>query len=194
VLCVKEMSEEAASQEPERADGGQGVRTVVLVLVLAAGFAFIPKVMSGLGQPAMSEEAPELAAPVVANALTPDQKHIKLSELRGHPVVLDFWATWCGPCQATSPIVNSIAQRYRDKGLVVLGVNTSDERGLAERYAAKKGLTFPILFDDGNVNAHRYKVENLPTLFVISKEGKIVAVRHGITSDADLDRLVKQVL
>lgn len=193
------MTESAA--EPERDDESSeregGVRNVVLVLTLAAGFAFIPRVMQGLGKPAMNAEAPDFAGAIVANAAnapTPEQRTVKLSELRGRPVILDFWATWCGPCQAESPIVNGVAQRYRDRGLVVLGVNTSDERGLAERFVAKKGLTFPIVFDERNDIARSYQVENLPTLVVISKEGKIVAVRRGITSDADLDRLARQVL
>jgi thiol-disulfide isomerase/thioredoxin len=109
-------------------------------------------------------------------------------------VFVDFWATWCGPCQAELPIVNGIAQRFKDRGLVVVGVNTSDEPGLGEVLARKKGLTFPIVYDEGNDVARSFRVGNLPTLVVVSKEGTIVAVRQGITSDADLERLVRQVL
>ena len=92
------------------------------------------------------------------------------------------------------PVVNSIAQRLKERGLVGVGVNTSDEPGLAEVYARRKKLAFPIAYDDANTVARKYHVENLPTLVLVSKEGKIVAVRHGITSDADLDRLVRGVL
>lgn len=173
---------------------GETLRTAIIVVALALGFAFLPKLTNGCGAPEMTEDAPEFTGRVVANGLTADQQNVKLSELRGHPVILDFWATWCGPCQAESPIVNSISQRFRDQGLVVIGVNTSDERGLAERFAMKKGLTFPIVYDEQNVIARKYKVDNLPTLVVISKEGKFVAIRHGITSDSDLERLVKKVL
>jgi thiol-disulfide isomerase/thioredoxin len=133
--------------------------------------------------------APDAPAGPVSEKTT-----MTMSALRGHPVVLDFWATWCGPCQAEAPIVNGIAQRFKDRGLVVIGVNTSDAEGLAARFAIKKGLTFPIVFDDGNAIANKYRVDNLPTLIVVSKEGKMVAVRHGVTSDAELERLVRQVL
>ncbi len=92
------------------------------------------------------------------------------------------------------PIVNGIAQRFKDRGLVVVGVNTSDERGLAERFVARRGVSFPIVYDEGNSVAHSFRVDNLPTLVVVSKTGKIVAIRHGITSDSDLERLVRQVL
>lgn len=166
----------------------------LVVLALAAGFAFVPRATASCGKTSGTEEAPDFTAAVVANGLEPDQKTLTMSALRGHPVVLDFWATWCGPCQAESPIVNGIAQRFKDKGLVVVGVNTSDAEGLAAKYAKIKGLTFPMVYDDNNTIANKYKVDNLPTLIVVSKEGKIVAVRHGVTSDADLERLVRQVL
>jgi thiol-disulfide isomerase/thioredoxin len=174
--------------------GSDATRTIVIVVVLAAGFALLPRAMKALSFQAEGREAPDFTAPIVANAAGADQTKLTLSELRGKAVILDFWATWCGPCQAETPIVNGVAQRYRDKGLVVVGVNTSDSPGLAEKYAKHKGLVFPIVFDVENQVAHHFGVDNLPTLIVLSKEGKIVAVRHGITSDADLDHLVKQVL
>jgi thiol-disulfide isomerase/thioredoxin len=167
---------------------------VLVVLALAAGFAFVPRLTNGCGKASGTEEAPDFTAALVANPIEPGQTTLTLAALRGHPVVLDFWATWCGPCQAESPIVNGIAQRFKDKGLVVVGVNTSDAEGLAAKYAAKKGLTFPMVYDEGNLIATKYRVDNLPTLIVVSKEGKIVAVRHGVTSDSDLERLVRQVL
>jgi len=170
------------------------LRMTLVIVALAAGFAFVPRVTQSCGKASGTEEAPDFTASVVANAPDKAQPTITMSALRGHPVVLDFWATWCGPCQAEAPIVNGLAQRFKDKGLVVIGVNTSDAEGLAARYAAKKGLSFPIVYDEGNAIANKYRVDNLPTLIVVSKEGKMVAVRHGVTSDADLERLVRQVL
>jgi thiol-disulfide isomerase/thioredoxin len=140
------------------------------------------------------EDAPEFTAPIVANAPEPEQKTLSLASLRGHPVVLDFWATWCAPCRAETPIVNGIAQRFKDRGLVVVGVNTSDEPGLAEAYVRAKGLVFPIVFDEHNRVASQFRADTLPTLVVVSKTGKIVAVRHGLTSETDLERLVRSVL
>ena len=171
-------------------------RLATVVLVLAAGFALVPRLTASCGKASGTEEGADFTASVVANPLEPAQKTLTLSSLRGRPVILDFWATWCGPCQAEAPIVNGIAQRFKDKGLVVVGVNTSDAAGrlLAPAFATRKGLTFPIVFDDEDAIAHKYQVESLPTLIVLSKEGKIVAVRRGVTGDADLERLVRQVL
>jgi thiol-disulfide isomerase/thioredoxin len=177
--------------EAERS--GDTSRTIVIVVVLAAGFALLPRAMKALSFQPEGKEAPDFTAAVVANG-SEGQTKLTLSELRGKPVILDFWATWCRPCQAETPIVNGVAQRYKDKGLVVVGVNTSDTRGLAEKYAKSKNLVFPIVYDDENEVAKHFGVDNLPTLIVVSKEGKIVAVRHGITSDADLDQIVKKVL
>jgi len=167
---------------------------ILVVLALAAGFVFVPRVTQSCNSSAANEPAPDFTASVIANPPEAGQTSITLSALRGRPVILDFWATWCGPCQAEAPIVNGIATRFKDKGLVVVGVNTSDAQGLAEVFVRKKGLSFPIVFDEGNDVAHKFRVENLPTLIVVSKEGKVHAVRHGITSDSDLERLVRQVL
>jgi cytochrome c biogenesis protein CcmG/thiol:disulfide interchange protein DsbE len=182
------------SPAADRADRAHIARMALVVIGLAAGFAFVPRATAGCGKASGTEEAPDFTATIVANPIEPGQTTLDMGKLRGHPVVLDFWATWCGPCQAEAPIVNALSQRFKDKGLVVIGVNTSDAEGLAARYAAKKNLSFPIVYDADNTIANKYRVDNLPTLIVISKDGKMVAVRHGVTSDADLERLVRQVL
>lgn len=194
------MAETATPSDPGKgaasADGSraQAFRTLPVIVALAAGFALLPRFTQSCGTASGNQEAPDFTASVVANAPDPTEHSLTMSKLRGHPVILDFWATWCGPCQAQSPIVNGISQRFKDKGLVVVGVNTSDADGLAAKFAKKKSLLFPMVYDDGNSIARKYGVDNLPTLVVVSKEGKIVAVRHGVTSDSDLERLVRKVL
>jgi thiol-disulfide isomerase/thioredoxin len=185
---------DAALPSSTPSDRGHNLRMMLVVLGLAAGFAFAPRLTQGCTKSIGTEDAPDFTANVVANPLVPAQSKMTMSALRGQPVIIDFWATWCGPCRAESPIVNGISQRFKDKGLVVIGMNTSDSDGLAAKFASKMGLTFPILYDENNSIANKYHVENLPTLIVISKEGKMVAVRHGVTSDAELERLVRQVL
>lgn len=172
---------------------GDTARAIVIVIALAAGFAAVPRVTKGCSGVAVDEPAPDFDARVVANAEGLGT-NVSLQSLRGHPVVLDFWATWCGPCQAESPIVDAIAKRYKDRGLTVLGINTSDEDGLAAAYVRKKGLGFPMVYDDGNKIARAYAVTSLPTLIVVSKDGQIVAKRHGVTSDSDLDDIVRRYL
>ena len=118
----------------------------------------------------------------------------RLSELRGHAVLLDFWATWCEPCRLEAPIVEQLSRRWRDRGVVVVGVDTdTPDQGDPARFAAAHGLTYPMVKDDGRAS-RAYGVDALPTLVVVSRMGKIVAVRAGVTDDAELDRLVRQAL
>lgn len=170
---------------------------LVAVVVLALAFALVPRALRGV-RSATSEVAPEFSGTFIANAPIGDdgvaKPAMKLSDFHGRPVLLDFWATWCGPCQAEMPIVNGIAERFRDQGLVVVGVNTSDDGALAKAFVARRNVRIPIIHDDGNAIAHKFQVENLPTLILVSKDGKIEAIRHGVTSDADLERMVKHAL
>jgi thiol-disulfide isomerase/thioredoxin len=190
-----------ASQAPPL-KGQSNLRAALTVLALAAGFALIPRMTKGCEGAGIDQDAPNFDARIIANAENlgvmggdgSPPARVELSSLRGHPVVLDFWATWCGPCQAEAPIVNTIAQRYKDKGLVVIGVNTSDEDGLAERFVRKKGLSFPNVYDENNTIARQYGVSSLPTLVVVSKTGKVVAIRRGVTSDSALDELIRRHL
>lgn len=163
-----------------------------LLLALLFGFAVLPRVFHATGGASIGSEAPPFTLPVVANALD-GKASVSLHELRGHPVLIDFWATWCRPCQAELPVVNRIAERFRDRGLVVVGINTSDEAGKAEAWAKTSGLTFPIAYDASETAARGYGVDSLPTLVLVSKTGKIVAVR-GLSDDAELERLVRAEL
>jgi thiol-disulfide isomerase/thioredoxin len=166
-----------------------------LVLALLAGFALLPRVFTP-----RIREAPDFNLAVVANGagLGPamaDSKTLSLSELRGSAVLLDFWATWCAPCRAQAPIVDQLSRRWHDKGVVVVGVNTdSADQGDPRAFAMSHGLTYPIVHDTTGEASRAFAVESLPTLVVVSRTGKITAVRTGVTDDAELERLIRQAL
>jgi thiol-disulfide isomerase/thioredoxin len=166
-----------------------GIALIVLAMLFA--FAVVPRLFKPPTNKMVGQDAPPFALALVANAPS-GQSELALADLKGKPVVLDFWATWCGPCQAEAPILNKVAQRYKDR-LVVVGVNTSDAPGRAGPWIQGHGITFPIVYDPDEV-APKYGVENLPTLVLVSKEGKVLAVRTGVTSDSELDRLVTSAL
>jgi cytochrome c biogenesis protein CcmG/thiol:disulfide interchange protein DsbE len=187
------MDEMASPPTPAGEERSSGLGTIALVAAVVVGFALIPRFFPGSSSVLDGKEAPEVSLPLVANAPQGDA-NLSVSGLRGQAVLLDFWATWCGPCQAEAPVVDRIAQRYNGQGLTVVGVNTSDEAGNAAPFAKRHHLSYPIAYDEGQRAAIAYKVENLPTLVVISKTGKIVGVRTGMTSDAELDALVKRAL
>ena len=109
---------------------------------------------------------------------TLDGDKVHLADLRGHPVMLSFWASWCGPCRHELPGLAKIYEEYKDKGLVILGIN-DEGKGAARKYSEQAKLTFQTL-DDGNLKAHRlYKVHSIPTIFLIDKNGKVVVFLKG---------------
>ncbi|MCL2777670.1 MAG: TlpA family protein disulfide reductase [Polyangiaceae bacterium] len=193
------MNQDASTTRPDialRAPSKSGLgRVVLMVIVLGAGFAATSRITHSCENQGPAVDAPDFTAAVIANGPEgPGQASLNLAALRGRPVLLDFWATWCPPCQVELPIINGLAARFKDRGLVVVGVNTSDKPGLAADLVVRRAIGFPIVSDEDNAIAQKYNVDNLPTLILVSKEGKVVAVRRGVTSDAELERLVRRVL
>ena len=131
------------------------------------------------GSALLNHPAPDFEARTIAG------EKVKLSELQGKVVMLDFWASWCPPCRAELPAVAKIYNEYRDKGLVVYGVN-DEGHATARKYLDKAGLTLPTL-DDSSEKAHRmYRVSAIPTVFVIGADGKVVKWFRGGRSEESL--------
>jgi len=115
-----------------------------------------------------------------------------LSKLRGKVVLLDFWATWCGPCRIEMPRVEKLHKEFHDKGLVVLGVNLREPPDRARDFMKKHGYTFGSLLDAKAEVAERYQVEGIPTLFVIDRKGQIAAHFVGVREENDLREALKK--
>lgn len=127
-----------------------------------------------------------------------DGKPVKLSALRGKVVLVDFWASWCGPCRESLPVLNELAKTYRDKGLVVVGVNIDKTPELARAFLAKHKLelSFAVVNDKAHQVAERYAPPTMPSSYMIGRDGKIVSVHAGYRqSDAAiLEAEVKALL
>lgn len=167
---------------------------VVLGALLFGAASFGSTRLAG-GALAVDRDAPEFQAPVVLNhEALGHAGELRLSELRGRAVVLDFWASWCGPCRAEAPILQRLYAEHAADGLTVVGVNTSDDSENAAPAARSLGMKFPVVTDERNSIAKSYGVSSLPSLVVISRSGKILAVRVGVTSESTLEELVRQAL
>lgn len=102
-------------------------------------------------------------------------KKISLSELKGKVVLLNFWATWCGPCKAEMPALNRLYLELKDKGFVILAVSLDTAEKPVKSFIAEKKLAFPVLMDsDKELSFDLYAVMGLPTTFIIDKKGIIV--------------------
>jgi len=117
---------------------------------------------------------------------------VAVDQLAGKGVVLNFWASWCGPCRRELPSIVKLHEEFKDKGLVILGVNDED-KGTAKSFAGKAGLTFPTL-DDSSQKLHRqYRVNSIPTIFLIDREGKIVRFLKGSRDEESLRKVLQTV-
>lgn len=121
---------------------------------------------------------------------TLDGEKVRLADYRGKQVLLNFWASWCGPCRRELPTVSKLYDEYKDKGLVVLGVN-DEGKGPARQYVKEAGLSFPTL-DDSGLKAHRlYRVRSIPTVFLIDGQGKVVRFFRGAKDEKQLRAALK---
>jgi peroxiredoxin len=100
---------------------------------------------------------------------------VTLSQLRGKIVLVNFWATWCGPCLLEMPDLNNLYSRFKSQGLVVLSL-TSEESSKVNSYVNRIGYHAPVLLDSDSQAAKRFHVDNLPRSFVFDRKGKLVAM------------------
>jgi cytochrome c biogenesis protein CcmG/thiol:disulfide interchange protein DsbE len=122
---------------------------------------------------------------------------IHLADLRGKPVLINLWASWCPPCKAEMPAIERVYQNYKGQGLQVIAINTTyqDTRAAADSFAQSEGLTFPIVYDTDGKVSREYQLQALPSTFFIAPNGKIqTVVLGGPMSEALLRSKVEQLL
>jgi len=121
-----------------------------------------------------------------------DGKSYSLAKLKGKPVLLDFWATWCGPCRKAMPVVEKMYQDFKDQGLVVLAVDAGEERATVEEFLKKTPLPYPVVLSGETNITESYHVAAFPTFVMIGRDGKIVAHQIGYGGEAALRDMAKK--
>jgi len=121
---------------------------------------------------------------------------VTLSSLRGRPVLLNFWATWCTPCRVEMPWLVALDQQYRGRGIQIIGVSLDDAGGEHQvaTFAKDKGVTYPVLLADSTVANLYGGVRFMPQSFFIDRDGRIKMTTIGLTSKEDLEDGVKALL
>ena len=146
---------------------------ILLVLLLGAGWIWFSRVPTGAASP-RPEAIPLKGHPAPDFTLqTLDGQPLSLSDLRGKPVVLNFWATWCPPCRAEMPELQAASEAYAAGGVIVLGVNQDGTADEVRAYQTELGLSFPVVLDSAYDAVKVYQINSLPTTFFIDRDGVI---------------------
>ena len=136
--------------------------TLLLVSGLVAGCSPTSAQGAYVGSPAPDFELHNL-----------DGKAVSLRDLRGRAVILNFWASWCGPCRAEMPYLQQVYEEWSGKGLVLLAINLGESSSKVKEFVQGFGLSFPVLLDSKGQVAQKYNIGPIPTTFFIDKNGII---------------------
>jgi peroxiredoxin len=135
------------------------------------------------GEPAPSFDLPALTG-----------GRVKLADLKGKPVVLNFWASWCTPCRKEMPDFQALYDKYQDTGLQVYGINVGESKVTVENFRSQVGANFPILIDEGDQAQTAYRILPLPATFFIDGTGKIRAVYQYQMNRAQMESEITRLL
>lgn len=166
------------------------MRTIILALMVVAIvftiYTNLTKEKTALIQ--VGDDAPDFAL-VDMNG----EKH-QLSDYKGKGVFLNFWGTWCKPCEREFPLMDKQYQVYKDQGLEILAVNIGESDFAVQKFIDRKGLTFPVLIDDKKSVMETYKINPLPTTLLINPNGKIEKVITGEMSEEMIKDYMEQII
>jgi peroxiredoxin len=140
------------------------------------------------------EIAAKDAADFTLKSLSGD--NLRLQEQRGEVILLNFWATWCGPCREEMPELEKLQQKYQAMGFKVLGVNVETTPEKAQDYLKKISVSFPILFDTEQTVSKAYQVEAMPTTYILDRHGKLRYLHKGYVKgvEAEYDAQIKKLI
>jgi len=152
-------------------------------LLAAAGAALFVGVVSAqeVGKPAPAFDLPAAGAP-----------NVRLADLKGRVVYVDFWASWCAPCKQSFPWMNDMQAKYGPKGLTVVGINVDKKREDADKFLAGTPAKFTVGYDASGKVAELYQPKGMPTSYLIDANGVVRAVHVGFR-DKDKEELEREV-
>ena len=160
------------------------LKNLTITLVLASGLSSIVSAAE------VSGRAPDFTLKQLKGS------NLKLIELTGSVVLINFWASWCGPCREEMPLLNALHKKYEPLGFTVLGVNVEEQVANAEGFLDKFPVDFPILLDNKNQVSKLYEVIAMPTTVVVDRDGNMRYLHQGYQSgdEAKYRKMVKKLV
>lgn len=159
---------------------------VILLLVLA-GVSALGIRQASTARPAVGSAAPTFSMPLF------DGPQVDLAALRGKPVVINFWASWCIPCEDEAGDLERVWQKYKDR-VVFLGVDYVDTEPKAREFLQRFGITYPNGPDLGSRISYQYRIKGVPETFVLDRNGQVRLVKIGPTTEAELSATLDELL
>jgi cytochrome c biogenesis protein CcmG/thiol:disulfide interchange protein DsbE len=193
----------------DEAPGGDRRRLIGLIVGAVATALVVVLLVVGLmnrGQSTTIDDAlaagsrppaPDITLPVLVSGpgLPPVGQDASLSDLRGKVVLLNLWASWCGPCKDEAPVLERIWNRYKDRGVVVLGIDIQDLTADALAFIEEYGLTYPSLRDGSDDSKTSLEATGVPETYLIDRKGRIALHLAGpVSSTTQLSAPIDQVL
>jgi len=123
-----------------------------------------------------------------------DGGEFSLSSHAGSPVLINFWASWCGPCRIEGPLMESLYNKYKDRGIVFVGLAIQDSEKGSRAYLKKFGWTFPAGPDSGDAMADAYAVRGIPKTVIIKRDGTVAYIQSGVMPEEYLAGKIEEVL
>lgn len=157
------------------------MRKVTSVLLLLVVFSMVFTGITGCSSAVVSA-APEAGKPAPDFEYPDAQgKTVSLNDLKGKVVVINFWATWCGPCRQEMPLIDALANNddNEELGIVLLSINVGESRDAVLEYMETYGYSFDVILDSNNVISSKYNIRYIPTTFFIGRDGVINSVKTG---------------
>ena len=158
-------------------------RIMILLLILVCGALLL----SGCSVIGFKQEAKDFTLPDINGDM------IALSDYQGENIYLNFWASWCDPCNDEMPAIEKIYKEYNNKGLIILTINTGEDKATVEEYMKANGYTFPVLLDLEMSVARQYKTSSIPVSFFINQEGKIVTKKEGLMTEEEMRKAIEKL-
>ncbi len=157
-----------------------------VIVMLAAGMLFAANVQAEV----LEGPAPDFTLKSRSG------ENIKLSEMRGDVVMINFWASWCAPCRQEMPLLEEMYKKYSDLGFVLLGVNVEEDSSKAGELLREIPVTFPILYDNTNKVTKMYKVVAMPSTVMVDRDGNMRYLHRGYLPgyEAEYIKQIKELI